>query len=526
MIRRVRESVKPGKFLQQGDRSLWRRFIGHFRLMISGWSLLASFALAGDGPSSAQPDATIPASRSPQSHDKTGKLRLFGSLRLRAENWQWFETDAADSDYTFGASLFRLGLEQRKEKWDWHIEAAAPLLIGLPENAIAPAPQGQLGFGGSYFGANGRRDGSIFLKQAFVSLKGIAGRGSVLRAGRFEFVDGLETMPAEPTLATLKRDHIAHRLIGNFAFTHVGRSFDGLSFARDSKASNITLLAARPIEGSFQLRGWQDLEIDLFYGAYTRLIAGKRLQQEFRVMAMHYHDGRGIPKTDNRSLSVRQLDTLNLRLTTLGGHYLNSSKLGSGNMDVLFWGMGQFGDWGLLHHRAGAIAVEGGYQFPVRFNPWVRTGYFRGSGDGDAVDKRHTTFFQLLPTPRVYARFPFFNLMNNEDLFVQLRLKPHGQVFLRSDVRYLRLSSPGDLWYAGGGAFQKTTFGYAGRPSGGKKELGTLLDLSLDYNLTPKTVLGLYVSHAFGGRVIGNVYPQKGPHPGDGLFYVELTQRF
>jgi len=83
--------------------------------------------------------------------------------------------------------------------------------------------------------------------------------------------------------------------------------------------------------------------------------------------------------------------------------------------------------------------------------------------------------------------------MNNEDLFVQLRLKPHGQVFLRSGVRYLRLSSPGDLWYAGGGAFQKTTFGYAGRPSGGKKELGTLLDLSLDYNLTPKTVLGLYV---------------------------------
>ena len=491
-------------------------------LLMAVW-LVPSAALADQAPSNGQSDPKTAAS---QPSPAAAELNFSGSLRLRAENWHWFETDAADSDYTFGAALLRLGLGQRREKWDWQVEAAAPLLVGLPENAVAPAPQGQLGFGGSYYAANGRRDGSVFLKQAFIALKGVGGQSSALRVGRFEFVDGLETTPADPTLATLKRDHIAHRLIGNFAFTHVGRSFDGLNFAKNTKTSNVTLLAVRPTEGSFQLRGWNELDVDLFYAAYTRLIAGKQTQQEFRVLGMHYHDGRGALKTDNRPLPVRQGDSSNLRLTMLGGHYLNSSKLGPGKIDALFWGVGQFGNWGLLKHRASAVAIESGYQFPIRFTPWLRAGYFRGSGDGNAADDRHHTFFQVLPTPRVYARFPFFNLMNNEDLFVQLRLKLHKRLSLRSDVRYLRLSNPGDLWYTGGGAFQQTTFGYAGRPTGSKKELGELLDLSLDYNLTRNTILGLYASHVRGGRVAANVYPQNGPHPGANLFYLELTQRF
>jgi hypothetical protein len=42
-------------------------------------------------------------------------------------------------------------------------------------------------------------------------------------------------------------------------------------------------------------------------------------------------------------------------------------------------------------------------------------------------DKTHGSFFQILPTPRPYARFPFYNMMNNEDFYgtVVLRL-PHS----------------------------------------------------------------------------------------------------
>ena len=101
----------------------------------------------------------------------------------------------------------------------------------------------------------------------------------------------METTPADPnTRNPQTRSHCAP-FDRNFAFTHVGRSFDGLNFAKNTKTSNVTLLAARPTEGSFQLRGWNELDVDLFYAAYTKLIAGKRTQQEFRILGMHYHDG-------------------------------------------------------------------------------------------------------------------------------------------------------------------------------------------------------------------------------------------
>lgn len=473
------------------------------------------------------PPAAASTSSSTPAPLKLGAVTVSGSLRARVENWQWFETPAADADYTFGAATLRLSFSQQREKFDWQVEGAFPLLVKLPENAIAPAPQGQLGLGGTYFAANGGQDAGAFVKQAFVRFKNLGGRqGSSLRVGRFEFADGAEMTPADATLATLKRDHIAQRLIGAFGFTHVGRSFDGVHFNHSAKDTNFTLLAARPTEGVFQLRGWQQLDVDFYYGAFTKAFADRTLKSEARVFALHYHDGRGALKTDNRALVARQADGDNIRLTTLGGHYLGAAKAGSGAVDLLVWGAGQFGSWGRLTHRAAALAAEAGYQFKARGKPWVRAGYFRSTGDGDATDGRHTTFFQALPTPRPFARFPFYNLMNNDDLFAQLRVKPHARLTLRGDARRLRLSQENDLWYLGGGAFQKHTFGYVGRPSSGQKSLGTLFDLSVDYNLAARTALSFYIGGVRGGGVQRALYPAGGAHPTGRFAYVEWTQRF
>ena len=172
------------------------------------------------------------------------------------------------------------------------------------------------------------------------------------------------------------------------------------------------------------------------------------------------------------------------------------------------------------------MALEGGYQFAVKLKPWLRAGYFRSTGDGNPNDDTHNTFFQVLPTPRIYARFPFYNLMNNEDTFLQLRLKPHQKLSLRADVRYLRLGNRNDLWYLGGGAFQKNTFGYIGRPSGGNRALGTLADVSLDYNVTSTTAFTFYAGGVAGGRVQGFVYPETGSRSSGRFLYFELMQRF
>lgn len=472
----------------------------------------------------------IPAAASSASAPKplhVGSVTLSGSLRGRAENWRWFETPSGVSDYTFGAFLLRLSLGQKSDRFEWQVEGIFPALIHLPTNAIPPAPQGQLGLGASYFAANGRQDASAVFRQGFLRFKGIFGdAASSLRIGRFEFADGAEVAPTDATLAALKRERIAQRLIGPFGFTHIGRGFDGLQYMRNTKTNNFTFVAVRPTEGVFQLRSLHHLDVDFYYGAFTRQLRRKDSQEEARVFVLHFHDGRRVLKTDNRPQAVRAVDSRNIRLTTIGGHYLGVFGKGEGKADLLFWGAAQFGHWGVLDHRAGAIAVEGGYQFAARWKPWLRAGYFRSTGDGNPNDGDHTTFFQVLPTPRIYARFPFFNLMNNEDAFGEFLFKPVPRLSVRTDVHHLRLSNSLDLWYTGGGAFQRGTFGFVGRPSGGNSTLGTLFDGSFDYDLTSRTVLTFYAGGARGGGVQASIYPAGGSAPVAHLIYFEFVQRF
>lgn len=441
--------------------------------------------------------------------------KVSGSLRVRFEGWDFFKASTGDNAYGYGAALLRVAVGRQWRSHDWFFELAQPSLIGLPREAIAPAPQGQLGFGGTYFASNPGRLG-IFLKQGYVRLK------SRLRLGRFEFGDGLETAP-EGALGVLKRDRVASRLIGNFGFTHVGRSIDGVHFSHGVSTANLTVMAGRPTEGVFQVKGMRELNVDVVYGALTTKVP--RLGQgEGRVFGMYYHDGRDTLKTDNRSLLLRLGDFESIGITTIGANYINVFDAGIGKADALAWGVVQTGTWGKLDHRSHAIAVEAGYQVPnIKLKPWFRAGYFRGSGDDNPSDGVHKTFFQLLPTPRPFARFPLYNLMNSEDTFAQLTFIPHPKWSLRSEAHSLRLTDAADLWYSGGGAFQKETFGYAGRPSGGQKELAAVFDLSADYQLDAKTTLGFYVAIARGKGAIRNVFP-TGQNAKFGL--IELTRRF
>jgi hypothetical protein len=71
--------------------------------------------------------------------------------------------------------------------------------------------------------------------------------------------------------------------------------------------------------------------------------------------------------------------------------------------------------------------------------PWIRGGFDYACGDNDPNDRVHGTFFQLLPTPRLYARFPFFNLMNSTDTFFEWIVRPSSAFTVRIDVHFLEL---------------------------------------------------------------------------------------
>lgn len=462
----------------------------------------------------------------PSGH-KLGPLDFAINWRARAEGWDWFKGDTGHGAYTFGHSLLRISIGQQSEHFDWQLEGEQVAILGLPDMAVVPAPQGQLGLGGTYYAANINSTNNVggFLKQGFVQFKDF---GSKLKLGRFEYFDGNEVKPSDPTLATLVQTRIAQRLIANFGFSAVQRTFDGAQISTGVGSSNLTFLAVRPTEGVFQVDGMGELDVDTYYGAWTLPVHSGHNAGELRVFGLGYIDHRTHTlKTDNRPAPVRAGDLDKIEIATYGAdyvHVLNTTN--AGTFDVLGWFALQSGSWGELTQQAGAFVGEAGWQMPVKsVKPWLSAGYSYGSGDGNNADTHHGTFFQVLTTPRQYARFPFYNMMNNEDFYGTLNLKPAPKLGLRSELHALRLASAKDLWYLGGGAFQENTFGYTGRPSpgNGNRGLANVWDVSADYQVTHSFSATLYYGQAWGKSVIENIYPRD---PNGHLVYLETNFRY
>ncbi len=452
-----------------------------------------------------------------------GGVTIAGSLRARGEDWNWFEATGADAGYTYGHTLLRIGATYANPRLDVMVEGSQPTVIGAPTNAVATGPAGQLGMGATYRVSNGTKRAGLFVKQAFVRFKNVGAKGNMARVGRIEFVDGTESAPSDSALAWVKRERVAHRVLANFAFSASQRSYDALHVARATPKYNLTLMAGMPTQGVFELNGQSTLsDVRVGYGALTVPSSWA----DFRVFGIRYEDRRRIAKVDNRPAAVRTTDLSAVKVNTLGAHLLVAQPVGSAKTDVLLWGALQGGDWGAQSHTGHAFAVEGGVQPALAGKPWLRVGFSQGSGDdtpGTTVGGEHRTYFQMLPTPRLYARTPFYNMMNNRDLFASLLLRPAKATSIRTEIHRLSLTQGADLWYAGGGAYNKTVFGYQGRPSGGKKNLATLIDIGADRGFGPLMNIGAYVGTVLANDVVKNVHPTAG----DGRFmYLELTRRF
>lgn len=468
------------------------------------------------------PPATTQTLQPP--HD--GPLDVTMNWRTRGELWSWFEGETGNSDYGFGHSQLRIALGQKRSRMDWLIEGEGVAIFALPENAVAPAPLGQLGLGGTYYAANNNSSNSAggFLKQAYLQFKQLGQTN--LKLGRFEFFDGVEARSSDPVVTGIVQTRVAHRLISNFGFTAVQRTFDGAQFAWNSGSHNVTVFGGRPTEGIFQVNGMGEVDIQTYYGAYNRSVKTENSAGTLRVFGIGYIDGRAtVLKTDNRSVAARAADQREIKIGTWGADYVHVFHTkGAGTFDVLAWDVVQTGSWGNLTQRSRAFVGEAGWQSTASpLKPWVSAGYSYGSGDKDPNDSTHGTFFQLLTTPRQYARFPFYNMMNNKDVYGTLNIRPTPKLVVRSELHDLSLAQAADLWYSGGGVFQSSTFGFQGRPSGGSTSLATVWDVSADYPLTRLLSATLYYGHASGGGVIGTIYPKD---PNGQLAYLETTIHF
>ena len=86
---------------------------------------------------------------------KLGDVTFTGTLRSRLYVWDWFQPASGQNQYEYSGSILRLNFSEKLNSWDWGAEFAMPFLFGLPSKATDAPPQGALGLGSNYFGANG-----------------------------------------------------------------------------------------------------------------------------------------------------------------------------------------------------------------------------------------------------------------------------------------------------------------------------------------------------------------------------------
>ncbi len=257
---------------------------------------------------------------------------------------------------------------------------------GLPTKALGPGP---FGTGALYYQHAGRTDSSgAYLRT--LSLRARLPHGVALQGGRFGYTSGSEAPSGRPKIEAVKRARIDARMIGEFEWSLYQRTFDGVRGDIDRKAWHVTGAWLRPTQGGFE---------------------------EKAESSIRYNDDRGVTaRPDN---SGRTASRAAVGITTLGTAAVGTSPAGKGDLDWLAW----------------SLALETGYQWKAKWQPWVRGGYLNASGDANQSDDRHAT-------------------MNLRDLFAELIVRPTSRVTARADVRRLWLASGQDLWYAGSGATQ------------------------------------------------------------------------
>lgn len=448
----------------------------------------------------------------------------------RAETWRFFEppNPDVDPDYTFVANRSDLDLRVGGARVDLAGGFSYVRIENLPRRAIGP---GGLGTGAFYFASSGLPYSyQVFLTGLTVTAH-TRDRRRALTIGRMSYTSGAEgetPSTAASPLSAVRRLALDGRLVGTFDWSLYQRRYDGLRVdlrhARRygggalfmptqggyEESANLTI--GRLLVGT-AYAGWQ-------HGADPE--AGGVPRAESQVFGVLYRDRRGVDiRPDNAGIPVEAAD---ITLGAVGGSYVATRRAGTGEADYTAWGAVQFGDWYGQRHRGYAVALQGGYRWSrFAWRPWVRAGASSASGDGDARDDRHDTFFPMLQETRTFAQSMVYAHANLRDLFVQVQAEPHSRVRVRADLHRLDLARVADRWYQGSGATARdgVFFGYSSRSSSGARGLGSAFEGSVDVRLSRFWSVNAYAARMWGGPVV------RGRFASDRLYfwYVENVLR-
>lgn len=457
--------------------------------------------------------------------DNWGAIDFFGKDRLRYEAWDYFRS-TTDNHYDFFANQLRLGAKWVNEYFNGNITWQYTQMQNLPTHTSAGAGSGALYYSNSL----GRDSYGEFIKYLNLEVKDIWHLGLTETLGRFNYSSGNEMKSEDKKVDWLKSQRISERLIGGFEYSHYGRSFDGAKAIYANDWTQVEIAGFSPTQGGFEEMAQRDISNIKIIAVEANIKKDKWIPgMEGNFFYYGYDDHRVIAaattRFDNTGRKINAGGESDMEIHTFGGHLVGSYKIGPGTWDILGWGAFQTGSWYELDQQSYAFAAETGYQFTEStWKPWLRAGLDYGSGDHNSLDGKHETFFQMLPTGRLYSSSILYNMMNNQDWFVSLILKPLDSLTLRPEYHHLNLSQSNDRWYLGSGAMHTNVADdYSARSSNGASNLGQLLDIGVSWIVKPDMTINAYYGHFFGGDVVRDFYSKR---QANDMGYVELVLNF
>ena len=419
------------------------------------------------------------------------------NFRYRTELVDWYRPSGPDlnSEYAFHQAKLQLGTKYQVGGFRAYVQGQYFQLVDLPFNGAGP------GFVYSSTNDNSRNPGDFVLRQFNLTYGDTVEKAHYeFAVGRMFYANGSEAPAEDKALEALKKQRIYNRVLGTFDYT-AGRSFDALR-AKYEFVDIATLAGGfmRPTQGGFATDGSIEIQ-DIDLGTVAWSISPALLPEKTDAQLFWYYygdDRQNTVKTDNRPLDVRKADTEDIQLHNVGAQWVELFPGEALSGQLVLWGVLQAGDWGPQDVLAGAFAAEGGLQFPQAWaKPLLLVGFNYGSGDNDPSDDKHRTFMQMLPTARQYAYMTFYNMMNNQDLFIATSLKPTDKLSLLGTLHYLQLADSHDLLYSGGGAnLNRGQFGFAGTKLSGST-LGFAPELSISYDVIANLNISLFYGHLF-----------------------------
>lgn len=252
------------------------------------------------------------------------------------------------------------------------------------------------------------------------------------------------------------------RLVGNFGWSNVGRSFDGARVAYRSERVRADLWGMITKQfgsnvGPDPTFGPSNRDTQQFYGLYTSARFDPVVIEPYVMLLRDTGNPNetdpltGVLVSPFTAPAARGQDraTAGMRVdgaaweraleVTLEGAYQTGRMEGRGPAAA-------------LDVKAYAYAVRAGYTLPAAVKPRIGVEYDYASGDSSPTDDRIETFENLFPTNHIhYGYMDYVGWRNMQDLRVSLGMKPTAQSGVSLDYHRFKLAESDDHWYAASG---------------------------------------------------------------------------